>query len=348
MSAEALARNALALREAVFAARTILVASEPLPDGDAFGAQLAIRGFVEAAFGLADTREAARAGQGPKHVALLNEKGIPARYAFLDGSSSARPPAAEDQAGFDLGIVVDGGVERCGGEVRALFERCAKKAYVDHHRHGSRETYDVVLLDPERAATTELLATLLETPAWSDVPLTRPLAEALYVGLVTDTGSFVYSLTTPRTHRIAARLLEAGARSSMIGEKVMLDIDEADLRLLGRVVSGLEIEHEGRLAVAVMTLDMQGGRAPHDVGYDKVVTPIAFLATTRVTVLFREVEPEVWKLSFRSRGEVDVAALARELDPEGGGHARAAGCLLLGPIAAVRARTVAAVGRRLG
>jgi phosphoesterase RecJ-like protein len=344
-----LPRLARALREAVDRAATILVASEPMPDGDAFSSELAVRFAIEGACGLAATRAEARSGKGPKYVAVLNERGTPDRYAFLDGASAARAPDDDDRrGGFDLGILVDGGVERCGPTVRALYEGCGVKAYFDHHHSGSRSSYDVPLVDPTRASTTELIFGLLETEAWRDVPLTRPLAEAIYTGLLSDTNSFIYSLTTPRTHQVAARLLEAGARSSLIGERVILDIDERDLRLSARVLDSLATELGGKLHVAVMTLGMLEGRAPHLVGYDKIVTPIAFVKGSKVTLLLREVEAHLWKISLRSRGEVDVAALARELDPEGGGHARAAGCTLEGPLDAVRGRATAAIARALG
>ncbi|MBI3722948.1 DHH family phosphoesterase [bacterium] len=337
-----------ALRASIDRASTILIASEPLPDGDAFGAMLSLRCFVEAAFGIASSREEARAGKGPKHVALLCERGTPPRYAFLDGARAARPPAGEDSEGFDLGVLVDGGVERCGAPVRAVFESCREKACIDHHRAGSRARYDLAIVDPERAATTELLATLLETEAWKDVRLSRPLAEALYTGILSDTGAFVYSLTSPWTHRIAARLLEAGARASLIGEKVMLDIAPEDLRLQSKVVLGLSTLCSGKLLLGVLTLDMLEGRAPEDVGYDRIVNPIAFVSASRATVLLREMGGEHWKVSLRSRPDLDVAEVARELDPQGGCHARAAGCTLRGPLDLVRRRVVLALSRRLG
>jgi len=335
-----------ALREAIERAATILVASEPSPDGDAFGSELALRLMIEGRWGLARSRAEARPGSGPKLVQVLNEQGTPERYAFLERSES-RAPAAEDEAGFDLAILVDGGVERCGPDVKRIVERSRARVYVDHHRAGSRERYDLSIVDPARAATTEVLLGVLETSAWKDLPLTRPLAEALYLGLVSDTGSFMYSLTTPRTFRAAARLLEAGVRASMISERVILDVRLDDLQLQAEVVRHLGIECQGELLVGVLSLDMLHGRDPRLVGYDKIVTPIAFVSKTKATLLLREVEPEVWKLSFRSRGEVDVSKIAREVDPEGGGHARAAGCELRGPLAQVRAKAVSALARAL-
>jgi phosphoesterase RecJ-like protein len=338
--------EARALRAAVEKAKTVLVASEPLPDGDAFGSELALRFMIESAFGLARERADARTGRGPKHVALLNERGTPERYAFLDGSAS-RAPGPEDASGFDLAILVDGGEERLGDAVRAVFARCKERVYIDHHRAGSAARYDVRLVDPAAASTTEVIMMILESPAWSDVKLTRPLAEALYVGLISDTGSFMYSLTTPRTHRVAARLLEAGTRAVLIGERVLLDMRLDDLELLAAVVASVGKECGGKLLVGVLTLAMLHGRDPTLVGYDKVVTPLAFVSGTKATLLLREMEPGVWKLSFRSRGEVDVSAVAREVDPGGGGHARAAGCSLNGSLELVRGKAVAALARAI-
>ena len=231
--------------------------------------------------------------------------------------------------------------------MRAVYDRCRARAYVDHHRAGSKAPYDLKIVEPARASTTEVLAELLESPAWRNVPLDRPLAEALYVGLVSDTGSFAYSLTTPRTHRVAARLLEAGVRASLIAEKVLLDVKLDDLRLQAEVVRNMRVEHDGKLLVGVLSLDMLAGRDPRLVGYDKIVTPMAFVSDTKATLLLREVDPKVWKLSFRSRGEVDVSKVAREVDAGGGGHARAAGCELRGALDDVRARAIAALSKAL-
>lgn len=332
---------AQALHDAIERAATIVVASEPLPDGDAFGAELAVRAMIQADFGLAASREDARAGRGPKLVELLNEHAAPPRVAFLDGASVARAPTDEDRAkGFDLAILVDGGLERCGAAVRAVVERCRARAYVDHHQKGSRAVYDVTVLDPRKAATTELLAALLETQAFRGVPLSRGLAEALYLGLVSDTGSFAYSLTTPATHRLAARILETGARTTRIHELALLETTIEDLKTAGQVFAALETELDGTLLVGVVRTAMLGGRAQHLVAFDKIVTPMAFVKGVEMTLLIREVGPNLWKISLRSQGHVDVSAVARALDPEGGGHARAAGGTLAGDLASVRTKCV--------
>lgn len=331
-----------ALHAAIERAATIVVASEPLPDGDAFGAELALRAMIEAAFGLAPSREAARAGAGPKLVELLNEHAAPARFAFLEGASVARAPTDDDrERGYDLAILVDGGLERCGPAVRAVVERSRARAYVDHHRAGSRVPYDVTVLDPARPATTEVLGALLETEAWRRVPLSRPLAEAIYLGLVSDTGSFAYSLTTPATHRLAARLLEAGARTSTIHERALLEVDLDDLRLSGRVFAELELvaSPEGSFLVGAVPLALLGARPQEDVAFDRIVTPMAFVRGVEVTILLREIAPDQWRVSLRSRGKVNVADHAQALG--GGGHARAAGCVLPGTLAAVRSRLLA-------
>src|SRR5947208_3645570 len=108
--------------------------------------------MIGAAFGLAGSPGEARTGRAPKHVSVVNELGTPERFEFLDDAHVARRPAPSDREGFDLGILVDGGVERCGPELRAIFGACRAKVYVDHHRAGSRADYDVALVDPARAS----------------------------------------------------------------------------------------------------------------------------------------------------------------------------------------------------
>lgn len=332
-------------------AKRVLVTSEPYPDGDAFGTELALDHVCRHAF---------RAGGNPDaRVTLVNEKGCPRKYAFLPGSEKIRTMDAVIERGFDVGIVVDGGSERAGYEAKALFDSCRTRIYIDHHKYGSRETYDVSLSDPTASSTTQLVFGFFADPEIA-VPLTRDAAEAIYLGLIYDTGSFQYSNTRPFTHEVAARLMETGMDVARIHERALLMTEFDELMTVGRVLAGAERAGErGDIVHATITKDFMREHNVSGDEFNRIIQSLCFIEGIDAAIVFREITGEApspespaapgqrWKLSLRSRGKVDVAAIARELDPNGGGHDRAAGCTLNGGIEEVRGLTLGLVGRKL-
>jgi phosphoesterase RecJ-like protein len=321
-------------------ARRVLVTSEPYPDGDALGAELALDAIARHAFAQAP------GGAGDRRVYLVNEKGCPRKYRFIAGADKVRRLDAVMERDFDLAIVVDGGAERIGA-ARELFDRAPVRILVDHHKFGSRERYDIALASPHASSTTQILYAFFADPEIA-VPLTREAAEAIYLGLIFDTGSFQYSLTQPLSHEIAARLMETGIDFSRIHERALLTQEFEDLLVLGRVLATAQRTPSREVVWASIGLDLVEQYRPSGDDFNRIIQTLIFVEGAEVAVIFRELEPGKWKLSFRSRGKVDVAAIARELDPDGGGHDRAAGCSMDGAsLAAVEERTIAFVEAKL-
>ncbi|GIW73243.1 MAG: phosphoesterase RecJ-like protein [Planctomycetota bacterium] len=339
-SLQRIAPATVAATRAIFAAiqqaRCVLVTSEPYPDGDAVGAEIALHHIAEHAFrcGAAARGEERPAGR----VYLVNEKGCPRKYRFLAGSGRIRTLDSVLERDFDLGIVVDGGVERTGA-VQALFEACPRKIYIDHHKFGSRAQYDLVLADPNASSTTQLLWTFVADPEIG-VPLGRELAEAIYLGLIYDTGSFQYSLTQPLTHEIAARLIETGLDFAPIHEHALLCQEFEELLVLGQVLAQAQRSPCGRIVWSSASRELIERNHVRGEDLGRIIQTLCFTEGIEVAILFREEGPGRYKLSLRSRGRIDVGAVARALDPHGGGHDRAAGCTLTGPLAEVTARAV--------
>lgn len=260
--------------------------------------------------------------------------GVPSfRYDWMTGADRMVPDA-DVQPDYDAVVVMDGDRSRVHAAVGAAFEAAQHRVIVDHHRTTRAAGYSLSLLDPDAESTCGMVLRILD--GWG-VPLDRPMAELLYVGVIFDTGGFRYSNTESRTHRMAARLLDQGIDHSLISERVLLLKRVGGFRLNARVLSELRLLSQGRLVVGEVSqaLVAQVGSEPSDI--EGIVDQMVFVEGVQLAILLVERAPGQIKLSLRSRGQVDVAKLARALSPGGGGHARAAGAMLFAPLDQVRA-----------
>jgi phosphoesterase RecJ-like protein len=156
------------------------------------------------------------------------------------------------------------------------------------------------------------------------VPMTKEIATCLYAALISDTGVFHFSNTTPETLRLAASLLEYGVDPQELAYRVMEIRSFAATQLLGRMLSKAKFEPTLGLCWSVLTLKDFAQTGTTDEDTENFVNFLRAVGGTKVAVLFREIEPKHIKVSFRSREGIDVAAIARQFG--GGGHPAAAGC----------------------
>ncbi|HEX5580291.1 MAG TPA: DHHA1 domain-containing protein, partial [Gemmatimonadaceae bacterium] len=195
----------------------------------------------------------------------------------------------------------------------------------------------VVLSDTTACATGELVYDFAEA---LDLEVTEPIARSLYAAILTDTGGFRYSNTTPRAHAIASRLLQVGVDPEAMYRTVYASVPLGRLRLLRDALDTLEVDHELGLAwisVPAGALEQYELRSED---LDGIVEHPRSILGTRMALFFRDLGHGKVKVSFRSTGDVDVNAFARRFG--GGGHAKAAGALVTGKLADVRERVVAA------
>jgi phosphoesterase RecJ-like protein len=193
------------------------------------------------------------------------------------------------------------------------------------------------LIDPAATATAELVYDLAVALDWSLIP---ECARALYVGILTDTGGFRFSNTTPRALRVAAALLEVGVNPESIYEQVYASAPEGRVRLLAEVLQTLVVEADAGMAWVTVppgALERHGAEADD---LDGIVEFARSVAGTRLALLFRQLANGRVKVSFRSRGPVDVADLAQRFG--GGGHVKAAGASLEGAMGEVQETVLAA------
>ncbi len=296
----------------------VLLTGPEGPDGDSIGACLALQRLL-----------AVRAPGVRVDVA-----GVPGhRYAWLPGADAMIPDSA---VGAYAGVVVlDGDKKRLYPGVARSFEGAAWRGIVDHHRSTELDGYEVALFDPAAESTCGMVHAL--SKAWA-VPLDAALATLLYVGIIFDTGGFRYSNTQASTHRVAAELLDTGIDHARIMLKVLVERRPAAVRLLARLLQDATFLVNGRLALTTCTRAMLAELDADDGDLEGVVDVLQHIEGVDLAVVVVERDAARVKLSLRSSGRVDVAALARSLDAGGGGHAKAAGVVLTAPVHEVLAR----------
>lgn len=290
--------------EALSGAESIVAVGHVGPDGDALGS---VVGLVLAA----------RAA-GKHAVATFGEPFVvPDQFRFLDLDVLVPPGDVSDD--FDLLVACDTAAPDRLGSAAALTDLARRVLVVDHHASNGGFG-DVELIDPEAAATAEMVFRLVDELGW---PLDEAAATALYAGVVTDTGRFQYSSTSPETHRVAARLIEAGVAPEVVGRHVYEEAKFGYLRVAGAVLGRARLDAGRRLVWSVMTADDLSDAGVDYQDTDGLIDVLRIAEESDVACLLKQVDDGVWKGSLRSRGRVDVAAIAAGLG--GGGHHNAAG-----------------------
>ncbi|RAL26336.1 DHH family phosphoesterase [Thermoflavimicrobium daqui] len=280
----------------------LLVLSHLHPDGDAIGSTLAA-GHLLRSLG--------------KKVTMVNESPIPQKFHFLSGAKDIYLPDNISEK-FRYVVALDAADQARMGQCSRLFTRDVQILNIDHHATNDQfGTINIVV--PTAAATAEILFDWIE---FMNVKWDLPLATSIYMGLLTDTGGFRYSNTTPKVFRQAAQLVELGIESHVIADIVLESTTLDQLRLLKKALSTLQVSANGEVAWMVLKRE--------DVGPDQEMEGIVNYARNIVGVdvgiLFREVGDQLVKVSLRSRTKTDVGKLAKSFG--GGGHARAAGCTI--------------------
>lgn len=317
MSAEEIDRAVTVLRDA----DQLVLACHVGPDGDALGSMLGL--------GLAAQ------GAGKKVVASFGTPFVvPEAYRFLDLGLLLPPSQVPEQPA--VFVCFDAGSADRLGELGAVAKRAGTVIVIDHHV--TNEGFgDINVIDPRSAATAEIVVRLLDQLGWE---VDEAIALALLTGLVTDTGRFQYSNTTPETLRAAARMVAAGARPEVVGQHVYEETPFGYLHAAGAVLGRAQLDAERRFVWSVLfEKDLDDAGITHS-DTDPLIDSLRTATESDVALLVKEMDGGRVKGSLRSRGRVDVGAIAVELG--GGGHHNAAGFTLEGnpddAVEAVRSR----------
>lgn len=279
-------------------------------------------------------------GSGYALALALNARGIrtrvdccdaiPPKYAYITRLLPPSPPFSPRFV-----CTVDVADPKLLGALAAQGQ--AAQLCIDHHATNVRYAEEL-LLDASCGATAMLVR---EVIAALNVPLTPELADCLYTGLATDTGCFKYENTSPAAHRLAAELIEAGADYARINEAMFDCKSRARLELERLALDGMTFPFAGRCAVMVITNEMIAAAGAGENDMEGLAPIPRQVEGVWVGVTMRERTDGRFKVSLRTGERADASAIAARLG--GGGHRRAAGCTVDGPLAAARETVEAAV-----
>ncbi|MDR3671017.1 MAG: bifunctional oligoribonuclease/PAP phosphatase NrnA [Holophaga sp.] len=296
----------------------ILLTTHENPDGDGVGAMLGLAHYLRA--------------RG-KTVRIVVCPALPGSLQFMDAAgwveAFAPQGAHRDLAAWpDAWILVDASEPQRLGPLQSLFQATrARRVCLDHHLKEAPQGFDEEFTDPSASASAELVYDL--AVGRMPLPLPPAMAEALYTGVVDDTGNFRFSNATPKVHRLAADLIEQGVAPARIYQNLYHQGRPEKLRLFGRAFDGMVL-HEGRYArLSLGQADFAACGADHDDLEGLVNRPLE-LRGVEVACLLHELADGRVKASLRSREGADVNAVCKRFG--GGGHRLASGAKLDGPM----------------
>jgi len=298
-----------AVAEALRAHDRFLLVTHENPDGDALGSIKATKLALES---LGKDAEMYLYGDAP----------LPVEYAFLalDDLRRELPPDAAER----VLVALDCANEERMGPDPSLLQQAPLTLDIDHH-HDNTRFGDVTLVVPDASSTGEVLRDVF---AELDVELTPVIAEALYTALVTDTGRFQYTNTTPKTLRLAAELVEAGVDFHRIFQELFASIDFIKFKLIGKAAERAQVLEGGRLVISYLERSDFTELGAAEAYAEGVIDSLRAIDGAEMVALIREPprsdDAPARKVSLRaSVDEIDVSAIARKSG--GGGHRQAAG-----------------------
>jgi phosphoesterase RecJ-like protein len=298
------------------------VLSHVRPDGDALGSQLALALSLQ---------------ELGKTVRVWNEDGMLEKYSFLPHAELlTKPPAAKEDV--DLVVALDTAVQTRLGTALDAVGSAKMTINIDHHP--SNPAYgDLVYVDPASPATGQILFELI---ADQKLPLTKEIAENLYVAISTDTGSFQYPNTTARTFEIAAGLIRTGVDVGRVSQLLYENYPRRRIELLRELLGTMRFEGKGRVASFSLSLEMAKrlGVLPED--NEGLIDHLRAIRGVIVAVFFEELPDGKVRVSMRSKSEkADVCAICMKFG--GGGHTLAAGARVRGTLAEVEQKVLEAI-----
>lgn len=288
-------------------AGSIAVSGHIRPDGDCVGSCMSMYQYIRENF-------------ADKQIDVYLEE-IPEAYKFIEASKDIRHEIPHDKV-YDLFICLDCGDEGRLGFSLPLFKNAKKTFCIDHHI-SNREFADENYIFPDASSTSELVYNLIDRDRMS-----KEVAEALYLGIVHDTGVFQYSCAAPSTFEAAAELLKKGINGPKIIEETFCEKTYAQNQILGRALLESVLLMDGKCIASHITKKQMQFYGVDAKDLDGVVSQLRATKGVEAAIFMYELETGLYKVSLRSGDVVDVSRVAQYF--QGGGHVKAAGCSMAG------------------
>ncbi|MEO8337083.1 MAG: bifunctional oligoribonuclease/PAP phosphatase NrnA [bacterium] len=305
------------------AGRRVALSTHLNADGDGCGSESALARLL-VAHGL--------------QVRIVNPTPWPEMFDFLLGDEFANMTSRGGKAlkDIDLLIVLDiSDVKRLGHLTDAVRALTVPKLVIDHHVSSDDPAGPRGVSDTTACATAELVYDIAQVLEWKITPV---VARSLYTGMLTDTGGFRFSNTSPRCLAVAAQLLACGVDPEEMYTRIYASAPAGRVRLMADVLATLQVDEAHGLTWLTMQSDALEKYGVKAEDLDGIVEHARSIAGTRMALFFRDLGHGKVKVSFRSVGGTDVNAFAREFG--GGGHAKASGALIAGALSSVRDQVV--------
>ncbi len=304
------------LRDAILQRQRFVLTSHERPDGDAIGSQLAMAYALEAL---------------GKSARCVDRDPAPPQFQQFPGVAGIRVASAIDEPA-DAVIVME-----CGALSRTGVKGFEKYFIINIDHHPGNSMYGAVnWFDETACACGEMVFELIEA---LNVRLTPEIATHVYIAILTDTGGFRYGNISPRTFEICRRCADAGAGPAAIARAIYDNSTLGRIRLMGGLLHSLELEAGGRLALAHMSLQLLKDTSSTPEDSDGLINIPLTVKEIEAVAFFKEIQPAVYRISMRSKGDVDVNRVAGVFG--GGGHKNAAGCPMDGTYTEVRGKLLA-------
>jgi phosphoesterase RecJ-like protein len=309
--------------------RRVALSTHLNADGDGCGSETAL------------ARMLASHGLVPR---IVNPTPWPEMFDFLaEGVEDQTPRGSKALKDIDLLIVLDiSDVKRLGVLTDTVRALTVPKLVIDHHIASDEPAGSIVVSDTTACATAELVYDVAVVMGWE---ITPAIARSLYTGMLTDTGGFRFSNTTPRCLAVAAQLLACGVDPEDMYTRIYASAPAGRVRLMADVLGTLQVDESLGLSWLSMAPDALEKHAVRAEDLDGIVEHARSIAGTRMALFFRDLGHGKVKVSFRSTGSTDVNAFAKQFG--GGGHAKAAGALVSGGLGEVRDKVVEAARKAL-
>lgn len=278
------------------------------PDGDAIGSSLAMYTFLK---------------KKGKQVHCFSPGNINNKFMFLSNVDAYNIGQLQN---YELAIALDcGDAGRMSEENFKVFKKAKTKIVIDHHQSHQKFS-PLTLCEAKASSTTQIVYKLLKK--YDEKNIDKSIALQLYTGMVTDSGSFSYSSTSPETHIVASELLKYNIDAGYVSRKVMKDIPYNLFNLKNRVLSKTKLYNENKVAVIFFNNEDFKSTDTTESDTEGMINNILDIDTVEIAMSISEIKDKAYKVSLRTKDKVNAAKIASIFG--GGGHVNAAGCRIYG------------------